>query len=92
MHSAWEASKRFMSVFSVLLPDFPEVNLVQVLRPYCTGLHRESEMPVMFIIRFQTNFQASYSQSTIGSKYYYWNTLGKCDRNNYSVLVFLYVE
>lgn len=54
MVSAWEASKRSMSVFSVLLPDFPEVNLVQFLEAYCTGLHKESEMPVMSIIRFQT--------------------------------------
>lgn len=51
MHSDWKASKRAMSVFSVLLPDFPEVNLVQVLGAYCTGLHRESEMPLMSIIR-----------------------------------------
>ena len=41
-----------MSGFSVLLPDFLEVNLVQGLGAYCTGLHRESEMAVMFIIRF----------------------------------------
>lgn len=51
MHSDWKASKRSMSVFSVLFPDFPEVNLVQVLGAYCTGLHRESEMPLMSIIR-----------------------------------------
>lgn len=54
MHSAWEASKRSMSAFSILLQDFPEVNLVQVLGAYCAGLHRESEMPVMSIIRSQT--------------------------------------
>lgn len=71
MHSAWEASKRSMSVFSVLLPDFLEVNLVQILGAYrnkiykniyvykiiniykYSGLHRQSEMPVMSIIRFQ---------------------------------------
>lgn len=55
MHSAWEASKKSMSVFSVLR-DFPEVNLVQDLGAYCSGLHRKTEMPVISIIRFQTVF------------------------------------
>lgn len=42
----WEAlgSERSMQVFSVFLPDFPEVNLVHVLGVYYSGLHRESEM------------------------------------------------
>lgn len=54
MHFTWEASKRSMSVFSLLLPHFPEVNLVQGLGSYFTGLHKESEIPVMSIIAFQT--------------------------------------
>lgn len=53
MRSAWEASEISMSIFNVLFPDLPEVNLAQVLGAYCTDFNLESEMPVMSIIRFR---------------------------------------